>query len=451
MNIQYYRNNWFKYYTYIHKIKYIYVTCICCLSFQVTPSELCKIDFASAIHPERKKTIRRGPVPTRKRQFKRGCDIPKRLITKPDSKLALKKLWDINKTSTVFTAYPKALYKHDSETDTASESECIDENPVPLPLVLTALYRPEFQDKDGKELCELGRTVYPILLLDTDNAHQSVEMITRDQSKSPVWHAYRTGRVTASKVHDILVMKSSTQPDNLVYKYMQWGKDMESIAITKYAQTITAFHQDIKISQSGLVISPKLPYLAASPDGIRHCSCHEKCLIEIKCPYTLKDKDPTKCFGIDSFCIDATGNLKKSHRYYAQVQMQMYVTLIDTCDFVVYTEKDIFITKIEKDSAFIDSMVVKSTKFFFNHLMPELLSRQIQRNLPVPQVKISSVCFCGKAETKRMIICSDMNCSVTSFHYKCVGLSRKPKGAKWFCPVCVRLCNIQMQCDISIN
>ena len=93
MHIQYYRHNLFKYYTYIHTFKYIYVHVSLSIISGYTVCATCKIDFASAIHPERKIPFRRGPVPTKKkRQFKRGCDtcIPKRIITKPDSELALK-------------------------------------------------------------------------------------------------------------------------------------------------------------------------------------------------------------------------------------------------------------------------------------------------------------------------------------------------------------------------
>jgi len=41
-----------------------------------------------------------------------------------------------------------------------------------------------------------------------------------------------------------------------------------------------------KITDSGLVISPQWQFIAASPDGVVNCSCHEKGVLETECPFT---------------------------------------------------------------------------------------------------------------------------------------------------------------------
>ena len=45
-------------------------------------------------------------------------------------------------------------------------------------------------------------------------------------------------------------------------------------------------HEGLAITESGLVIIPQWPFIDASPDGVVNCKCHEKGVLEIKCPYT---------------------------------------------------------------------------------------------------------------------------------------------------------------------
>ncbi|WAR06031.1 hypothetical protein MAR_021400, partial [Mya arenaria] len=52
-------------------------------------------------------------------------------------------------------------------------------------------------------------------------------------------------------------------------------------------------HRDFNATESGLTVSLKHPYLAASPDLIVQCDCCGKGLCEVKCPETVKDQIPT--------------------------------------------------------------------------------------------------------------------------------------------------------------
>ena len=42
-------------------------------------------------------------------------------------------------------------------------------------------------------------------------------------------------------------------------------------------------------------------------------------------------------FGDSNFCIDISGNLKPSHCYYSQIQLQLELAQMNTCDLVTYT------------------------------------------------------------------------------------------------------------------
>ena len=72
--------------------------------------------------------------------------------------------------------------------------------------------------------------------------------------------------------------------------------------------------------------------MGAFPDGIIVCDCCGKGLLEIKCPHKyrngLEDWQDDK-----NFPFDESGQIKKDHMYYAQVQGQLLVLHMNFCDF----------------------------------------------------------------------------------------------------------------------
>ena len=44
-------------------------------------------------------------------------------------------------------------------------------------------------------------------------------------------------------------------------------------------------------------------------------------------------------------------------------------------------------------------------------------------------------CICGHVEHGKMITCGNTDCDIGTYHYGCVGISRKPRGT-WLCPDC---------------
>ncbi len=49
-------------------------------------------------------------------------------------------------------------------------------------------------------------------------------------------------------------------------------------------------HLNLTINDRGLVILPQYPHLGASPDGYVKCHCCGSGVIEIKCPFSCKDR-----------------------------------------------------------------------------------------------------------------------------------------------------------------
>ena len=220
------------------------------------------------------------------------------------------------------------------------------------------------------------------------NRHYSKsEQLTREQSQTLTWDVFQAGRITASKVHDVLTRRNATDPKNLTCRVLgygghfttpatQWGLDTEAEALAVYETTMLPFHPEVSVKRMGLLLSQTYPYLCASPDGVRKCGCHGDILVEVKCPFSLNGQDPMVKFGDSNFCIDISGNLKQSHRYYSQIQLQLELAQMNTCDQVIYTSvpDKMYLTSASKDEDFCSHIINKSTRLFFNRMPPELLS-----------------------------------------------------------------------------
>jgi len=47
------------------------------------------------------------------------------------------------------------------------------------------------------------------------------------------------------------------------------------------------------------------------------------------------------------------------------------------CDFVVWTQQGILVERIEEDTNFIEGLFRKLTKFYVDHVLPEIMTRLV--------------------------------------------------------------------------
>ena len=178
---------------------------------------------------------------------------------------------------------------------------------------------------------------------------------TLGQADNENWLLLRKYRITASTAHRIVVAQKKVtrktyfdqhnaddddEGNKTWKKNLQYGKLTEDEARRKY-EAVTG-HQ---VFQNGLVISPAQPWLAASPDGIIFGQ-DEPLALEIKCP--------SSCAGraiVTKYLKN--GKLRKSHAYYTQCQIQMYVSGLKKCDFFVYSKADYVLDQIDLDMEFL--------------------------------------------------------------------------------------------------
>ena len=152
----------------------------------------------------------------------------------------------------------------------------------------------------------------------------------------PDWHAARTGKVTASRVADIVrVTRSGPSRSRETYlgeivaerlsgggawradyvsQAMQWGKDNEQGAREMYA-----FATGLEVVTVGFVLHPQSDFAGCSPDGL----AGEDGLVEIKCPNSA-----THIQSLLGAPIDPD--------YVKQMQWQLACTGRQWCDFVSF-------------------------------------------------------------------------------------------------------------------
>ena len=171
-----------------------------------------------------------------------------------------------------------------------------------IPKPLTTLYKPEYLELSYHQLlsqCEVVFNDYSV----TGDMARNVEKHTRGQALSKIWFQHRAGRVNASKLK-AAVSTNMAQPSRSLIKALSypesnhfkseatsWGYDHEKSAITAYTTQEGKINTlNFPISKSGLVIYPSHSFMGASPDSFVECKCCGKGVIEVKCPYSCKQK-----------------------------------------------------------------------------------------------------------------------------------------------------------------
>lgn len=283
-----------------------------------------------------------------------------------------------------------------------------------------------------------------------------IDQATRSQSLSRNWFIQRAGRITASKFKlvcrtdknkpSLSLVKTICYPTELLFntKATIWGTTHENVAVEEYRQHMEESHQGFLINDVGLIVSEKWPQFGASPDRIVYCDCCLGGCLEIKCPYSLETNkigNIEDYLKLKSSCLHKENELiklKKDHSYYYQVQMQIFVTGLNYCDFVIWSPRIFFHERISPDWEFWNKNSEIAIKFHAEVIMPELLGRYFTRDLVMP--KIINCCFChGVDDGRPMIRCEEDNCNIQWFHLECVGLEHIPENCVWDCNKCVEI------------
>lgn len=188
---------------------------------------------------------------------------------------------------------------------------------------------------------------------------------------SAEWHSVRCGKVTASRVADVIA-KTKTGVSASRFNYaaeliaerltgvpsesftsaaMAWGTDQEPLARKAYE-----FLHDVDVKQVGFVIHPTIRDSGASPDGL----VGDFGLIEIKCPNTATHINTLIKRNIPS-------------KYITQMMWQMACTGREFCDFVSFDPRlpesmQLFVERVQRDNAMIRELEAEVDSFLLHEV-----------------------------------------------------------------------------------
>lgn len=183
---------------------------------------------------------------------------------------------------------------------------------------------------------------------------------------SPEWFAERLGKVTASRVADVIA-KTKSGPaasranymaqlvcerltgeaaESFTSKEMQWGTDQEPNARSAYE-----FRMDATVELVGFVSHPRIGDSGASPDGLVAADG----LVEIKCPNTATH-------------IETLLGRAVPGKYITQIQWQLACTGRKWCDYVSFDPRmpesmSLFVARVERDPKMITDLEGEVFKF----------------------------------------------------------------------------------------
>ena len=190
-----------------------------------------------------------------------------------------------------------------------------------------------------------------------------------DIQRSEAWFQSRLGRVTASRVADVIAKTKSgysasrdnymaqlicerltgQQGESFTNAAMQWGTETEPLARSAYEA-----HAEM-VEEVGFVQHPKIEMAGASPDGLVGLFG----MLEIKCPNTATH-------------IDTLLTQTVPTKYITQMQWQMRCCERQWCDFVSFDPRlsqdlQLFVKRVEFDASYV-AMLEEEVNLFLKEL-----------------------------------------------------------------------------------
>lgn len=202
----------------------------------------------------------------------------------------------------------------------------------------------------------------------------AIEAETRPQSECQLWNQVRKPRLTASRFGEICHVRGASTAKALAARIlrgtpqtaaMKRGLDLEPDILRQYSDFC-----NVSVTQCGIIIHPDAPHLAASPDAkvFNPRETPPFGLAEVK-SCDVEEVSQVKHL----ITVQGQACLKKTHKYYYQVQGQLALSGLQWCDFITDTHTDFTVERIFRDEEIINSMRQKLDYFYHNIYMDILL------------------------------------------------------------------------------
>jgi putative phage-type endonuclease len=184
------------------------------------------------------------------------------------------------------------------------------------------------------------------------------------EQRSEEWFKVRQGRVTGSAVGAILNLSPfSNEKDVMRRMVRDWhGAPREFIGnfatdwgVANEAGAISQFEMSFGVTVEKCGFYEYEDWLGASPDGLVGAAG----LVEVKCPFGLRN-NPKPVFK----------TAKMQPHYYAQMQVQLYVTNRSVCYFYQWAPNGDDLEIVKFDKGYLDT-IQKPLKMFYEQYLIE--------------------------------------------------------------------------------
>ena len=126
--------------------------------------------------------------------------------------------------------------------------------------------------------------------------------------------------------------------------------------------------------------------------------------------------------------------LDRANQYYFQIQLEMYTLKVEFCNFMVWAPMELLIIRIDRDYEFITDILNKCDLFWFDIVLPELVTKKCENenindtgkieNIPLDTARNYCVPNCKVTESCEMVGCDSCD---NWYHLSCVKLKSVPK------------------------
>ena len=184
------------------------------------------------------------------------------------------------------------------------------------------------------------------------------------EQRTPEWFKQRKGKITGSVAGAALGVNPYMTPMQLIRRMVREYHGLESeftgnIA-TEYGQlnepmALLGFvnKYGYAVNEVGFYVHPDYSWLGASPDGIFENNMGEQCILEIKCPFGLRNE-----------LLPQFKPLAEQPHYYAQVQIEMACTGVNQLYFYQWNQYADSLEIVTFNKAWFENALVKLFAFY---------------------------------------------------------------------------------------